>query len=68
MTFGQMIFRINDVWLNDVDKHIEQKYTRAVYLVFGEMTLCFIQFRQNDVRANDVSGIRRSAERRRQVR
>ena len=26
------------------------------------MTFCFIQFRQNDVRANDVSGKRRSAE------
>ena len=33
-------------------------------LVFGEMTFCFIQFRQNDVRANDASGKRRSAERR----
>ena len=44
--------------------HIEQKYTRAVYLVFREMTFCFIQFGQNDVRANDVSGKRRSAERR----
>ena len=28
-----------------VDKHIEQKYTRVVYLVFGEMKFCFIQFR-----------------------
>ena len=38
--------------------------TRAVFLVFGEMTFCFIQFRLNDVRANAVSGKRRSAERR----
>ena len=37
---------------------------RTVYLVFGEMTFCFIQFRQNDVRANDVTEKRRSAERR----
>ena len=32
--------------------------------MFGEMTFCFIQFRQNNVRTNDVSGKRRSAERR----
>ena len=39
-------------------------FQNPVYLVFGEMTFCFIQFRQNDVRANDVTGKRRSTERR----
>ena len=50
-----MMCREYDVQLNDVDKYVEQKCTRAVYLVFGEMTFCLIQFRQNDVRVNDVS-------------